>query len=42
MLHVNSDMKAVRDVVTNGLKKKDILSLLLITSKFESKLTEVI
>ncbi|KRX07259.1 hypothetical protein PPERSA_00416 [Pseudocohnilembus persalinus] len=40
MLHVNSDMKAVRDVVTNGLKKKDILSLLLITSKFESKLTE--
>ena len=38
MLHKNSSMKKVKDIVNENLQLKDILSLLLITSEFESKL----
>lgn len=38
ILHKNSSMKKIRGMINEGLKLKDILSLLLITSKFEDKL----
>ena len=38
MLHKNSSMKKVKEIVNENLQLKDILSLLLITSQFESKL----
>jgi len=38
MLHKNSSIKKVREIVNENLQLKDILSLLLITSQFESKL----
>ena len=38
MLHKNSSMKKVKEIVNENLQLKDILSLLLITSEFESKL----
>lgn len=40
MLHKNSSMKKVREIINENLKIKDILSLLLIISKFEGKLTK--
>lgn len=39
MLHQKSTLKAVKEIVCSRMNLKDILSLLLIASKFENKLT---
>lgn len=41
MLHKRSKMKKIRDIVTKNLSDKSILSLLLISAKFENKLNTV-
>jgi WASH complex subunit strumpellin len=41
MLHRKSRMKKIREIITRELKLRDILSLLLVSAKFENKLNEM-